>query len=74
MFAITSNNEKKKTTKNLSNTSALIKYRSSAVASGGPGGLCYGGAVPPLMTTCAPHFGLLKLLFLKHHVTARQLQ
>ena len=32
------------------------------------------GAVSPLTTACAPpsHFGLLKLLFLEHHVTARQ--
>ena len=39
----------------------------SAIAMGGPG-----GAVPPLTTACAPHFGLLKLLFLEHYVTARQ--
>ena len=32
------------------------------------------GAVPPLTTACAPHFGVLKLLFLEHHVTARQQQ
>ena len=32
----------------------------------------YGGAVPPLTTACVPpHFGLPKLLFLEHHVTAR---
>ena len=39
----------------------------SAVATEGSG-----GAVPPLTTDCAPHFGLLKLLFLEHHVRARQ--
>ena len=36
----------------------------------------YGGAKgavpPPLTTACASHFGSLKLLFLEHHVTARQ--
>ena len=31
-----------------------------------------GGAVPTLTTACAPHFGLFKIQFLKHYVTARQ--
>ena len=38
------------------------------------------GAVPPpngclcprLTAACAPHFGLLKILFLEHHTTTRQ--
>ena len=33
-----------------------------------------GGRAPPQMTACAPHFGLLKLLFLEHHETTRQQQ
>ena len=32
------------------------------------------GAVSPLTTACAPHFDLPKLLFLEHHVTAKQQQ
>ena len=30
------------------------------------------GGVLSLTTACAPHFDLLKILFLEHHVTARQ--
>ena len=30
------------------------------------------GAVPPLTAACVPHIGLLKVLFLEHHVTVRQ--
>ena len=30
------------------------------------------GAVPPLTAACAPHFGLLKILFLEHLVTTKQ--
>ena len=30
------------------------------------------GAVPPLTAACAPHFGLLKILFLEHYTTTRQ--
>ena len=38
----------------------------SAVVTGGPGG------VPPLTTSCASHFGLLRIRFLEHLVTTRQ--
>ena len=31
-----------------------------------------GGRALPPTSACAPQFGLLKILFLKHHVTARQ--
>ena len=31
----------------------------------------YGRPMPPLTAACAPHFGLLKILFLEHHVTTR---
>ena len=46
----------------------------SAVAMGGGGGGGARGTLPLLTTACAPHFGLLKLLFLEHCVTARQQQ
>ena len=45
----------------------LVVY--SAVAKG-----VRGGRGPPNDCLCPPHFGLLKLLFLEHHVTARQQQ
>ena len=44
----------------------------SAVATGGGGGAR--GAVPPLRLLVPPHFDVLKLLFMEHHVTARQHQ
>ena len=46
----------------------------TAVASlqGGGGGGGAGGTVPPLTTACSPYFGSFKILFLEHHVTARQ--
>ena len=30
------------------------------------------GGVPPLAAACAPHLGLHKMLFLKHHSMTRQ--
>ena len=44
-------------------TFAIFEQVGSAVATVGPGGSC-----PPLTAAHAPHFGLLKILFLKHHV------
>ena len=41
----------------------------SAVATGDQG-----RRAPPNDCLCPPHFGLLKVLFLEHHVTARQQQ
>ena len=46
----------------------VFDVRYSTVATAGQG-----GAVPPLTAACAPlHFGLLKILFLKHHATTKQ--
>ena len=45
----------------------MHNYTTSAVATGGPGGLC-----PLLMAACAPHVGLHKILYLEHYVTTKQ--
>ena len=50
--------EKKTVTLRIELKGSLLCALLSAVATGEPQ-----GAVPPLMTSCAPHFGSLKVLF-----------
>ena len=52
----------------------IAQNDSMALGGGCPVSSRRGGGVPPLTTVVPPHFGLPKLLFLDHHVTARQQQ